>query len=59
MEAGMVTTDDETELMVRFGITKVPACRYHYRDWRHSSLGDALAQARRDAATSVAKGELA
>ncbi|MCB4862779.1 hypothetical protein K7W03_24640 [Sphingobium sp. PNB] len=41
---------DETELMVRYGIIKVPVYRYHYRDWRYSTLNDALAQARRDEA---------
>lgn len=41
-------TSAEVELMARFGITKVPTYRYHYRDWRYSNFGDALAQARRD-----------
>lgn len=50
----MVATEDETELMARFGVTKVPAYHYRYRDWRYSSLGDALAQARRDVAASAA-----
>lgn len=36
--------------MARFGIVKVPADHYLYRDWRYSKLDDALAQARRDAA---------
>jgi hypothetical protein len=40
---------DETEAMARHGITKVPANRYHYREWQYSNLDDALAQARRDA----------
>jgi hypothetical protein len=44
---------DEAELMAHFGITKVPAYRYHYRDWRYSNLEDALAQARRDAASAI------
>lgn len=44
---------DESELMACFGITKVPSYRYHYRDWRYSSLDDALAQARRDAASAA------
>lgn len=50
----MPTTSDfdEAEMMSRFGITKIPADRYHYREWRYSSLDDALAQARRDAAKS-------
>ena len=45
-----VVPADETELMARYGIVKVPAFRYHYRDWRYSTLNDALAQARRDEA---------
>jgi hypothetical protein len=38
---------NETELMARYGITKVPTFRYHYRDWQYSTLNDALAQATR------------
>jgi hypothetical protein len=45
-----VTPAEETELMARYGITKVPAYRYHYREWRYSALNDALAQAKRDEA---------
>ena len=43
------TTTEEAEQMGRFGITRVPAFSYHYKAWRYSNLGDALAQARRDA----------
>lgn len=42
-------TDDAE--MTRFGITKMPAYRYHYRNWRYSNLEDALAQAKRDTAS--------
>ena len=45
-----VVPADETELMARYGIIKVPAFRYHYRDWRYSTLDDAVAQAKRDEA---------
>lgn len=45
-----VASTNETELMARYGISKVPAYRYHYRDWRYSTLIDALAQAKRDEA---------
>jgi len=45
-----VVPADETELMALYGIIKVPSYRYHYRDWRYSTLNDALAQARRDEA---------
>jgi hypothetical protein len=41
----------EAELMDQFGITKVPTYQYRYRDWRYSNLADAVAQARRDAAS--------
>jgi hypothetical protein len=41
---------DETELMARYGITKVPVYCFHYRDWRYSTLNDAIAQAKRDEA---------
>lgn len=44
---------DDVELMARFGIIRVPTHIYHYREWRYSNLGDALAQARRDTAQSV------
>jgi len=35
-------------LMARYGITRVPADQYHYRKYRYSYLGDAIAQAERD-----------
>lgn len=42
---------DETvaaEQMAHYGITRVPADQYHYKDYRYSKLSDAIAQARRD-----------
>jgi len=45
------TDNDDPELMARFGITRVPAYQYHYKDWRYSNLADAVAQAKRDGAT--------
>jgi len=39
---------DEAEILAHFGITKVPAYQYHYRDWRYSNLDDAIVQAKRD-----------
>lgn len=42
---------DETELMARYGMTKVPVYRFHYRDWQYSTLDDAVAQAKRDEST--------
>lgn len=46
-----VSPTEEAELMARYGISKVPAYRYHYRGWRYSNLNDALAQAKRDEAS--------
>jgi hypothetical protein len=39
---------DEAEMLAHFGITRVPAYQYHYREWRYSNLDDAIAQAKRD-----------
>lgn len=46
------TDTDESELMARCGITRVPVNQYHYKGWRYSNLADAIAQARRDVETS-------
>jgi hypothetical protein len=35
--------------MHRYGITRVPADIFHYREYRYARLADALAQAKRDA----------
>lgn len=46
---------DETaaaDEMARYGITRVPADQYRYKDYRYSKLGDAIAQARRDEKSS-------
>ena len=40
---------EATQQMERYGITRVPADQYHYKTFRYSNLGDAIAQARRDA----------
>jgi len=42
---------DEAVLMARYGIVRVPADEYRLGEWRYSNLRDALAQARRIAAT--------
>jgi hypothetical protein len=34
--------------MNRYGIVRVPADSFHYREFRYTNLNDALAQARRD-----------
>jgi len=36
------------EQMVLYGITRVPADQYRYKDYRYSKLSDAIAQAKRD-----------
>lgn len=38
----------EDQLMRKYQITRVPDDRFHYRFYRYSRLGDALAQAKRD-----------
>jgi hypothetical protein len=38
----------EAELMAQYGIARVPADHYHYKDYRYSRLSDAIAQAKRD-----------
>lgn len=36
------------EQMALYGITRVPADQYRYKDYRYSKLSDAIAQAKRD-----------
>jgi len=43
---------DAADQMVRYGITRVPAHQYRYKDYRYSKLSDAIAQARRDQQSS-------
>lgn len=40
------------EQMALYGITRVPADQYRYKDYRYSKLSDAIAQARRDEQSS-------
>ena len=49
-----VSAENQEQLMVRFGITSVPAHIYYYSGWRYSAFADALAQAKRDQAAAVA-----
>lgn len=44
--------DRDRELMDRHGITLVRADQYHVGGYRYTSLADAVAQARRHAASS-------
>lgn len=49
MSATEAQTDAEvTELMSRYGITRVTANYYHYKTYRYSNIDDAIAQARLD-----------
>ncbi len=34
--------------MEKYGITCVPVLYFHYKDFKYSTLGDAISQARRD-----------
>ena len=41
--------------MDRYGIIRVPADSFHYREFRYTNLQDALAQAKRDADESQSR----
>lgn len=45
------TNGSEAELMTKYGITRVPVDRFHYKTYRYSTLADAVAQAKRDEGT--------
>lgn len=47
-EDRMPTRDADAE-MAWYGITRVPADMFHYREYRYARLSDAVAQAKRDA----------
>lgn len=55
-EDRMPAPEDADAEMARYGITRVPADMFHYRDYRYAKLGDAVAQAKRDA--NVASADL-
>jgi hypothetical protein len=42
----------QAELMAKYGITRVPTDRFHYKFYRYTNLEDALAQAKRDVGPS-------
>lgn len=42
------TNGNEAELMTKYGITRVPVDRFHYKTYRYSTLSDAVVQAKRD-----------
>jgi hypothetical protein len=50
----MPTQEDASAAMARYGITRVPAYIFHYREYRYAKLSDALAQAKRDANAAAA-----
>jgi hypothetical protein len=39
--------DDADEEMAKYGITRVSANYFHYKEYRYTSLNDALAEAKR------------
>lgn len=45
-------SDGGVALMVKYGITRVPVDRFHYKSYRYATLADAIAQAKRDKAGS-------
>ena len=53
MNSGSRSIDEAVNaaLMVQYGITRVPTDTFHLGEWRYSKLEDAIAQARRIAAT--------
>lgn len=51
------TETEAAQLMERYGITRVPADQYHYKTFRYSNLGDAVAQARRDTSRNPEEAE--
>lgn len=48
-ESRITAQEDARGEMARYGITRVPADMFHYRDYRYAKLSDAVAQAKRDA----------
>jgi hypothetical protein len=42
----------QAQLMAKYGITRVPTDRFHYKFYRYTNLEDALAQAKRDVGPS-------
>jgi hypothetical protein len=46
-EASPTVRDDAAEAMARYGITRVPTDYFHYKEYRYTSLDDAIAQAKR------------
>ena len=52
MAADTTSTESEADAMARHGITRMDVPQYHYRTWRYTKLGDAIAQAKREEAAA-------
>jgi hypothetical protein len=52
-----LSVDAAAAEMARYGIVRIPADIFHYREYRYARLGDALAQAKRDAKGAGAAAE--
>ena len=46
--SALLTDAEAIEQMARYGITRIVAYEYRYKDYRYSSLADAIAQGKRD-----------
>jgi hypothetical protein len=46
-EATPTLGDDAAQEMAKYGITRVPTNYFHYKEYRYTSLSDALAEAKR------------
>jgi hypothetical protein len=46
-EANPSVTDEAAEEMAKYGITRVPTDHFYYKEYRYTSLDDAIAQAKR------------
>jgi hypothetical protein len=46
-EASPTLGDHAAEAMVKYGITRVPTDYLHYKEYRYTSLDDAIGQAKR------------
>jgi hypothetical protein len=46
-EASPTFRHDAAEEMAKYGITRVPTDYFHYKEYRYTSLADAIAQAKR------------
>jgi hypothetical protein len=44
---------EATEEMAKYGITRVPIDYFHYKEFRYTSLGDAIAQATRQSGAAT------